>query len=328
MKIGFQPTALQFQHTNNETISKYELLDKWRAESPDNERTERNIIFDNIMNAQSTGILHIEGRYVTSIPVLPDNIFELKLNGCFRLESIPPLPDGLKVLSLRSCHELNLPPLPDELQELSLLSFDKIESIDLLPGGLKNLSLIACRKLASILYLPDGLESLTLDSCYELKSIPLLSDNLKTLSISENRDIKLSQFPRGLESLAIDMHAYNNDSSFPALPYQLSSFSASYGKVVPSLPPQLSSLSLQHFSEILCTTLPDSLEKLDLQSCPFSPLMEMLPGGLKELNITNLKTGPDTVIDHLLPKNLKSLSLCFCENIKLPAKLPASLSSI
>ncbi len=85
MKIGFQPTALQFQHTNNETISKYELLDKWRAESPDNERTERNIIFDNIMNAQSTGILHIEGRYVTSIPVLPDNIFELKLNGCFRL---------------------------------------------------------------------------------------------------------------------------------------------------------------------------------------------------------------------------------------------------
>ncbi|ECG6275747.1 hypothetical protein E2D49_23065, partial [Salmonella enterica subsp. enterica serovar Napoli] len=54
----------------------------------------------------------------------------------------------------------------------------------------------------------------------------------------------------------------------------------------------------------------------------------MLPGGLKELSITSLKTGPDTVIDHLLPKNLKSLSLCFCENIKLPAKLPASLSSI
>ncbi|HGA8766033.1 TPA: type III secretion system protein, partial [Salmonella enterica subsp. enterica serovar Virchow] len=112
---------------------------------------------------------------------------------------------------------------------------------------------------------------------------------LKNLSISENRDIKLSQFPRGLESLTVDMHAYNKDSSFPALPYQLSSFSAFYGKVVPSLPPQLSSLSLQHFSEILCTTLPDSLEKLDLQSCPFSPLMEMLPGGLKELSITSLK---------------------------------------
>ncbi len=28
MKIGFQPTVLQFQHTSNETISKHELLDK------------------------------------------------------------------------------------------------------------------------------------------------------------------------------------------------------------------------------------------------------------------------------------------------------------
>ncbi|EFF0785340.1 type III secretion effector GogB [Escherichia albertii] len=328
MKIGFQQTVLQLQHTSSETISKHELLDKWRTDSPDNERAERNIIYDSIMNAECTGTLLIEGRNVTSIPVLPDNISELKLNRCIRLKSIPPLPDRLKVLSLRSCHELTLPPLPDGLQELSLLSCDKIESIDLLPSGLKNLSLMACSKLTSILYLPDGLESLTLDSCYELKSIPLLPYNLKTLSISENRDIKLSQFPRALESLTVDMHAYNKDSSFPALPYQLSSFSASYGKVVPSLPPQLSSLSLQHFSEIVCTTLPDSLEKLDLQSCPFSPLMEMLPGGLKELSITNLKTGPDTVIDHLLPKNLKNLSLCFCENIKLPAKLPASLSSI
>ncbi|ECD9376915.1 hypothetical protein FNI58_04115 [Salmonella enterica subsp. salamae] len=56
--------------------------------------------------------------------------------------------------------------------------------------------------------------------------------------------------------------------------------------------------------------------------------MEMLPDGLKELSIASLETGPDTVIDHLLPKNLNSLSLCFCGNIKLPAKLPASLSSI
>lgn len=331
MKIGFQPTASQYQHTSDETTSRHELLDRWRMDSPDNERTERNIIYDNMMKAESDGILLIEGRNITSIPVLPDNISELKFEVCCKLKSIPPLPDGLKVLSLRSCYEINLPNLPnlpDGLKELSLESCDKLESLNPLPDGLKTLSLVSCKKLTSIPNLPDGLESLTLNSCYELKSIPLLSDNLKNLSISENRDIKLSRFPCGLNSLTVDMHAYNEDSSFPALPYQLSSFSAAFGKVVPPLPPQLSSLSLQHFSEILCTKLPDGLKKLALASCPFSPLMEMLPDSLSDLSITFLKTTPDTVIDDILPKNLKSLSLCFCEDVKLPIKLPSSLSSI
>lgn len=327
MKIGFQPTASQYQHASHETASRHELLDKWRMESPDNERKERNIIYDNMMKAESTGNLLIEGRNITSIPVLPDNISELKFE-CFKLKSIPSLPDGLKVLSLRSCHELNLPHLPDGLKVLSLLSHDKLESINHLPDGLKNLSLEGCNNLTFISSFPDSLESLSLNSCYNLTSIPPLSDTLKVLSISENRDIKLSRFPCGLESLTVDMHAYDEGRSFPVLPYQLSSFSAAYGKIVPSLPPQLSSLKLEHFPEIFCTELPDGLGKLELNCCPFSPLMEMLPDGLSDLNISSLKTVPDTVIDSILPKNLKSLTLGFCENIKLPVKLPSSLSSI
>ncbi|WP_079774648.1 type III secretion system protein [Salmonella bongori] len=245
MRIGLQSSTLQYTSTSNETTSNFELLNKWRIESPDIEREERNNIYEKIIEANHTGTLSITASNVTSIPAFPDKLSELTLSSCFALESIPPLPDGLKFLT-----------------------------------------------------------------------------------ISENRNIKISHFPDSLESVSIDMHAYDESCHFPALPYELKSFTACYGKFLPPLPPYLSSLSLQHFHEILCTELPCGLDKLDLQSCPFSPLMEMLPVGLKELSIVFIRTANDTVIDDILPENLKKLSINFCDNIKLPSKLPVNLESI
>ncbi|EFR3514819.1 type III secretion effector GogB [Salmonella enterica] len=245
MKIGSQPVTLQYAYTGNEATSNLELLNKWRIESPDIEREERNSIYNKIIEANHTGSLSITARHVTSIPVFPDNLSELTLSSCYTLESIPNLPDGLK-----------------------------------------------------------------------------------SLTISENKNIKISYFPDSLESLSIDMQAYEENYSFPTLPYGLKSFTACYGEFLPPLPPHLSSLSLQNFSEILCAELPSGLDKLDLQSCPFLPLMKMLPEGLKELSIELIRTVSDTVIDDILPEKLKKLSINFCDNIKLPVKLPANLKSI
>ncbi|XJQ35541.1 type III secretion system protein [Edwardsiella ictaluri] len=203
----------------------------------------------------------------------------------------------------------------------------KLESLPSLPDGLKSLSLASFHVLKSLPPLPNGLKSLSIASCANVESLPPLPENLKVLSISGNKSIKLEHFPGGLESLTVDMRPYE-DGSFPVLPYHLSSFSAVNGTVVPPLPPLLSSLSLEYFLEMSCDKLPDGLKKLYLHDCPFSPLMEMLPDDLKELNLKNLNAAPDTVIDSLLPKGLNDLTLFFCKDINPPTKLPAGLSSI
>ncbi|EEO0197898.1 type III secretion system protein, partial [Salmonella enterica subsp. enterica] len=56
--------------------------------------------------------------------------------------------------------------------------------------------------------------------------------------------------------------------------------------------------------------------------------MKMLPEELKELSIELIRTVPGTVIDDILPDKLKKLSINFCDNIKLPVKLPVNLKSI
>ncbi|SUG14479.1 Protein lap4 Protein scribble; Protein smell-impaired [Salmonella enterica subsp. arizonae] len=157
MKIGSQPVTLQYAYTGNEATSNLELLNKWRIESPDIEREERNSIYNKIIEANHTGSLSITARHVTSIPVFPDNLSELTLSSCYTLESIPNLPDGLK-----------------------------------------------------------------------------------SLTISENKNIKISYFPDSLESLSIDMQAYEENYSFPTLPYGLKSFTACYGKFLP--PPSSASV--------------------------------------------------------------------------------------
>ncbi|HCC0890427.1 TPA: type III secretion system protein [Salmonella enterica] len=245
MRIGLQAGALQYAYRSHEAISNLELLNKWRIESPDIEKEERNRIYEKIIEAHHTGILSFMAPHVTSIPVFPDNLSELTLSSCFALESIPPLPDGLK-----------------------------------------------------------------------------------RLTISKDCIIKISSFPDSLESLSIDMHVYDENCPFPALPYGLKHFIAYHGKFLPPLPPHLSSLSLHDFPEITCSELPYELDKLELENCPFSPLMEMLPEGLKELSIELILTVPGTVIDDILPENLKKLSINFCDNIKLPVKLPVNLKSI
>ncbi|ECG9132691.1 TPA: type III secretion system protein, partial [Salmonella enterica subsp. enterica serovar Typhimurium] len=100
MKIGFQPAILQYAYTSNEATSNLELLNKWRIESPDIEKEERNSIYDKIIEANHTGSLSITAHHVTSIPVFPDNLSELNLSSCYTLESIPNLPDGLKSLTI------------------------------------------------------------------------------------------------------------------------------------------------------------------------------------------------------------------------------------
>ncbi|EEA5327549.1 type III secretion system protein, partial [Salmonella enterica] len=54
MKIGSQPVTLQYAYTGNEATSNLELLNKWRIESPDIEREERNSIYNKIIEANHT----------------------------------------------------------------------------------------------------------------------------------------------------------------------------------------------------------------------------------------------------------------------------------
>lgn len=64
MKIESQPiTASQYKYASHDRRRPtHALLDTWRMESPDDEREERNHIYEKIMEAESTGILSIEAK--------------------------------------------------------------------------------------------------------------------------------------------------------------------------------------------------------------------------------------------------------------------------
>ena len=96
------------------------------------------------------------------LPILPDSIERLYLNGCDGLERIhDPLPANLRILHMAECSSVDqLPPhLPTELVELNLQNCSDLGELpEQLPDTLRSLTIRGCESLTLLPEdLPEGL---------------------------------------------------------------------------------------------------------------------------------------------------------------------------
>lgn len=163
------------------------------------EEHRMNIAFKRIH--QCDGILDLTDLGFTTLPPLPENLVELRVDRN-HLTSLPSLPPSLKVLICSRNRLTSLPPLPPSLRVLSCQA-NRITSLPELPSTLQVLR-CTFNHLTSLPPLPTTLRIL---DCVanRIQWLPWLPDHLRVLYCNENPLEALPELPRDLGYLMCDM---------------------------------------------------------------------------------------------------------------------------
>lgn len=163
------------------------------------EEHRMNIAFKRIH--QCDGILDLADLGLTTLPPLPENLVELRVDRN-HLTSLPSLPPSLKVLICSRNRLTSLPPLPPSLRILSCQA-NRITSLPELPSTLRVLR-CTFNHLTSLPPLPTTLRIL---DCVanRIQWLPWLPDHLRVLYCNENPLEALPELPRDLGYLMCDM---------------------------------------------------------------------------------------------------------------------------
>ncbi|EKT64593.1 NEL-type E3 ubiquitin ligase domain-containing protein [Providencia burhodogranariea] len=312
---------------------------EWGRQAYSTEAKARQKTLQSVLKCLSFKEEHLElsGRYLRSIPILPDHIKKLTISfteltelpqlpagleelNCFgnKLVKLPELPSGLKILNSSNNPLVNLPKLPNGLKELDC-SKNSLNCLPIIPTGLK---VLCCNDnhLECLSELPVELDEL---SCCnnKLVNLPELPNGLKALKYSNNKLTNLRNLPPSLESLDV---GYNELTELPELPTTLKELYCSKN--------QLERLP----------TLPASIVRIEVNSNHLTEIPE-LPTALKELycngnQLERLPTLPASIVrievnsNHLteLPELPTALEGLYCNGNpleRLPT-LPASIMRI
>ncbi|ELV7526412.1 type III secretion system protein [Edwardsiella ictaluri] len=275
-------TSLATYSTEN-TLSSHQLLERWKATSPPDEKEDREMIAEMIKEAYETGILSITSENITSIPIFPDGISELNITSCERLKTFPPLPDGLKRLVISQCPNLGLSSFPPQLESLS---------IDMTPYEGEN-------KI-----IPEIPNSLLDFAACNGSYLPQLPAQLASLSVLDFSDIRCDSLPNNLKTLEVYSSPFL--PLINILPDGLQELKI--GNVIS--PPDTSIDSM----------LPKSLERLSIECCENIRLPTTLPVGLQHISLNSSAPRVWNIKPSEMPKNIDIYTECVKFNTECLAR--------
>lgn len=188
LDLGIESTSINF------SVDKFLCtLNKWKKEGVlevlEEDRNDRNHVFDLIKKAYDNKLLTLDLSYCLSLTKLPEHfpafLTSLSLGYCELLTTLPEhLPASLTKLRLGWCRSLTALPehLPASLTELNLEGCESLTALpEHLPASLTELDLAGCRSLTALPeHLPASLTELYLEGCESLTTLPVhLPPNLQ-----------------------------------------------------------------------------------------------------------------------------------------------------
>ena len=243
--------------------------------------------------------LYLSNKYLTKIPIIPDDITELYLQ-YNQITKIENLPDSLRILWLNGNRITKIENLPSSLQELHLgnnqitkienlsenlqklwLDDNQITKIENLPDSLQKLRLDN-NQITKIENLPENLQILYL-SCNQITKIENLSNSLQRLCLSHNKITKIENLPENLQYLYLQE---NQITKIENLPKNLQILYLWYNQItkIANLPNPLRILWLHNNQITKIENLSENLRDLYLQHNQITKIGN-LPNGLQELDL-------------------------------------------
>jgi E3 ubiquitin-protein ligase SspH2 len=291
--------------------------------------------------------LHITRCQLQTIPEIPPQLEELKIERIRDLQTLPPLPITLKSLHISDCNRLRITTYPDLLQHLNIEHIFEIPNT--LPLHLKTVRLRQFGHKYEFHQLPPGLEELFMDDASELvlpkefpatikiislnrcdgfHELPLLPEGLLSLDIhsigSRYGDKKMIHLPPLPSTLEVFECSFIHIRTLPPLPFTLNRLKCEHSPLttLPPLPPNLKELECSNTWLTTLPALPESLTWLVCKDCPLHTL-PTLPNSLENMYVyhTNLTRLPR------LPPKMKVLNISNTHIEVLPP-LPRTLNVI
>lgn len=234
------------------------------------------------MNNRVLDLTGRQGRQLTVLPPLPDNLEELYCSNNLLTELTSygaKLPPNLKILDCTGNQLTKLPELPANLKQL-YCSRNQLTELPILPPNLKILECVK-NKLSYVLPpLPNDLEELYCSN----NPLIHLQERVRMKNSSRNFSLPLPEKLKILE--CNDNYLYE----LPTLPINLEQLNCSNNnrfEKLPPLPPNLNRLNCSNNNLTELPPLPPSLKILNCNNCDRLTELPLLPPNLKELSAIN-----------------------------------------